>query len=315
MRALLITSNRLGDAVLTTGAVDYLHQRYPGVRLTVACGALPAPLFEAMPEVAEVWRIQKRPYNAHWWQLWKKAAPHLWQHVVDLRGSAFAFFVLTARRSVMKADHRLRHRVLHLTDMLQARNPVAPVLRWRPEHSAEADRLLGAGGPWIAIGPTANWVGKQWHAEGFASVARTLTASGGLFPNARVLVAGAPSERSLADPILQVLPKDRTVPAFGWPLPVLAAALSRMALYIGNDSGLMHMAAAVGVPTIGLFGPSKPELYAPWGPHTAVVRTETAFEEFIAAPGYNRLTTGSLMGEITPEAVLAATRSLLESSP
>ncbi len=314
MRALLITSNRLGDAVLTTGAVPYLLGRYPGIRLTVACGALPAPLFEAMPGVSEVWRIQKKSYSRHWWSLWKKAAPQFWQHVVDLRGSAFAFTVLTRRRSILPPDHSMQHRVMHLTQTLHAPHPTAPVLHWRPEHAAEAERLLSGGERWIAIGPTANWRGKQWQSERFGQVARTLTATDGLCSNAHILVAGAPGEEQMAAPVLAALPSDRVVAAFGWPLPVLAAALSKMDLYIGNDSGLMHMAAAVGTPTVGLFGPSRPEHYAPWGPKATIVRTKTTFDEFIARPGYNRFTTGSLMEEITPEAVLAAAQSLLETT-
>lgn len=312
MRVLLITANRLGDAVLTSGAVPYLAARYPGARLTVACGALPAPLFAAMPEVAEVWPIRKKARAGHWWGLWRQAAGRRWTHVVDLRGSAFAYTVLTCHRTVMRPDRSLRHRVLHLTETLGASEPLAPRLCWSEADAAAAAERLGSDGPWLAIGPTANWPGKTWPAERFGAVAQALTGPGGLMAGARVLIAGAPGEEAMARPVFDALPAERTVPAFGWPLPVLAAALARARLYIGNDSGLMHMAAAVGTPTVGLFGPSRPELYAPWGGHSRVVRTGTTIDEFIRAPGYNRVTTGSLMGEITTEAVLAAAGNLLE---
>lgn len=314
-RALLITANRLGDAVLTTGAVPYLAERYPGVALTVACGALPAPLFAAMPEVAEVWPIRKLPRAGHWWKLWRQAVGRRWTHVVDLRGSAFAYTVWSRRRTVMGPDRALRHRVLHLTETLGASAPLAPRLCWSDADAAEAGRRLGANGPWLAIGPTANWAGKQWQAERFGAVARALVAPDGPLAGARILVAGAPGEEAMAEPVFAALHDHPSVAAFGWPLPVLAAALARARLYVGNDSGLMHMAAAVGTPTVGLFGPSRPELYAPWGEHTAVVQTRTTFDEFVNAPGYNRFTTGSLMGEIPPESVIAAARKLLEPSP
>ena len=60
------------------------------------------------------------------------------------------------------------------------------------------------------------------------------------------------------------------------------AALKRADLFIGNDSGLMHIAAAAGVPTIGLFGPSDERRYGPWGPLTRAVRGPRSFEQFLA---------------------------------
>ena len=309
MRALLITANRLGDAVLTTGAVPYLAARYPGVRLTVACGALPAPLFEAMPEVAEVWPIRKQPYAGHWRKLWLRAVRHSWRHVVDLRGSAFAYTVLARRHSVMQPDRNMRHRVLHLTETLGASEPLAPRLCWSEADAADARRRLGAEGPWLAIGPTANWRGKQWQADRFGAVARALVAPDGPLPGARILVAGAPGEQDMAAPVFEALRDHPTVAAFGWPLPVLAAALAEARLYVGNDSGLMHMAAAVGTPTVGLFGPSRPEQYAPWGDRNIVVRTKSSVAELTSAPDYDHRTTGSLMDEISVEQVLGAIQS------
>jgi hypothetical protein len=60
------------------------------------------------------------------------------------------------------------------------------------------------------------------------------------------------------------------------------AALKRADLFIGNDSGLMHIAAAAGVPTIGLFGPSDERRYAPWGQHTRAVRGPRTLDQFLA---------------------------------
>lgn len=315
MRALLITSNRLGDAVLTTGAVPYLAERYPGVRLTVACGALPAPLFDAMPAVAEVWRLEKQPRSRHWWGLWQKAVPHFWRHVVDLRGSGFAFTVATLRRSIMQPDRSPQHRVQHLTQTLGAVAPLAPALSWSAEDEAEAARRLANADRWIAIGPTANWAGKQWQAERFGAVADALTSLTGLYPGARILIAGAPGEEAMAEPVLRNLPPGQYVTAFGWRLPLLTAALAKTQLYIGNDSGLMHMAAAVGTPTVGLFGPTRADHYSPWGEKTRVVRTKSSIQQLKSAPGYHHTTTGSLMGEITVDQVLAAVTDLAGDSP
>ena len=89
-------------------------------------------------------------------------------------------------------------------------------------------------------------------------------------------------------------------------------AMRRCALYVGNDSGLMHMAAASGIPTLGLFGPSKPERYAPWGSKTAHVRTARSYDELVGGRGYDRRTTGTLMESLSVDAVEAAARKLWE---
>lgn len=311
MSVLLVTSNRLGDAVLTTGAVPYLAARYPGADIIVVCGALPAPLFQAMPEVAAVWPMVKQPYGGHWFELWRKAIRQRWDHVVDLRGSAFAYSVVTRRRTVVHTDRALRHRVLHLTQGLGASAPVSPHIAWQPEHAAEADRLLGSDGPLLAVGPSANWVGKQWPAANFGELAVRLTSAGAPLAGAKILVAGAPDEAAAAQPVIDRLPADRTIAAFGWSLPVLAAAFSKASLYVGNDSGLMHLAAAVGARTLGLFGPSRDEHYAPWGDGNRVIRTPAAYEDYLTPNGLDTALAARLMGEIRTDTVFAAAAELL----
>ena len=73
----------------------------------------------------------------------------------------------------------------------------------------------------------------------------------------------------------------------------------------------MHMAAAAGTPTLGLFGPSRDEIYAPWGAHTAVVRTAIAYDDLFPRD-YDHRTTGSLMGSLTVDDAETAARSLWE---
>ena len=64
------------------------------------------------------------------------------------------------------------------------------------------------------------------------------------------------------------------------------ACLTRCVFYVGNDSGLMHLAAASGIPTLGLFRPSQADRYAPAGRWTAYVRTRESVEELVRAPGF-----------------------------
>ena len=73
----------------------------------------------------------------------------------------------------------------------------------------------------------------------------------------------------------------------------------------------MHMAAAAGIPTLGLFGPSRAEHYAPWGDNCAFVRTEESYDDLVGAPGYDHRTTGTLMDGLSVEAVEWAATQLL----
>ena len=85
-------------------------------------------------------------------------------------------------------------------------------------------------------------------------------------------------------------------------------------MFIGNDSGLMHLAAASGIPTLGLFGPSPERHYGPWGAHAAVVRTVQSYEELIGAPDFDHRRSATLMDGLAVEAAVAAARDLWRRS-
>lgn len=110
--------------------------------------------------------------------------------------------------------------------------------------------------------------------------------------------------------MLDAIPGERLIDLVGQvDLLTAAAVLRRCALFIGNDTGLMHIAAAIGTPTLGLFGPSPIEKYAPWGPCTAVVRTADPPESMFG-PGFNHLTTDTLMDSLSIDAAEAAAHQL-----
>jgi ADP-heptose:LPS heptosyltransferase len=173
--------------------------------------------------------------------------------------------------------------------------------------------LLSPGGPVLAIGPAANWPAKQWRAERFAELAARLTASDGPLYGSRVAVLAAPHERPLAKPVLDALPCGGRIDLVGRvDLPTAAAVLRRCTMFIGNDTGLMHIAAASGTPTLGLFGPSPVAQYAPWGPRTAWVRSADPPEAMFGA-GFNHRTTGTLMDGLSVDAAEAAACRLWHS--
>src|SRR6185437_5204735 len=177
-------------------------------------------------------------------------------------------------------------------------------------HERAAAALVPAGGPVLAIGPAANWRGKQWRGERFAELALRLTGPQGILPGARVAVMAAAHEREQGAPLLAALPAGRAIDLVGRAdLLTAAAVLRRAAMFIGNDTGLMHIAAAAGAPTLGLFGPSPATRYAPWGRLTAVAQTALSAAE-IHATGFDHRTTDTLMDSLTVDAAEAAARAL-----
>ena len=294
MRILFITATRIGDAVLSTGLLDHLGRTYPGAQFTVACGPVAEGVFTRMPGLHRILVVDKRRYDRHWLTLWLQTVTTLWDLAVDLRGSALTLLLPARRRAIMRGGRRPGHRLTHLAGTLGLRDLPMPVTWTNAADRARAAALLPEGGPIIGLGPTANWSGKVWPAERFVALFRALA-----LPGARAAIFAGPgeAERAMAAPVLAALPGAIDL-AGCLSLPEAAACLARCQLFVGNDSGLMHLAAAAGTPTLGLFGPTPASEYAPSGRRTAAV----------IAPGpVGR----SPMAGLSVEQVLASARTLL----
>jgi len=309
MHILFVTATYIGDAVLSTGLLSHVVERFPGARLTIAAGPAAAPLFEAVPGLDRVLVLKKRRWELHWLALYAHAVRRRWDLVVDLRGSALAWMVRTGERRVMAKGDPREHRVRQLGRLFGLDPPPSPQLWTAPRHERAADALLPPGPPVLAIGPAADWRGKQWDAERFAALACRLTAPDGPLPGARIAVLAAAHQRAQAAPVLAAPAPGRIIDLVGrTDLLTAAAVLRRAALFIGNDTGLMHIAAATGTPTLGLFGPSPVEQYAPWGSCAAFVRTALP-REVLFGPGYDPAT-DTLMDSLSVEMAEAAARQL-----
>ena len=291
MRLLFVTSNRIGDAVLSTGLLAALLARYPDAQVTVACGPVSAPLFGALPGLKRLLLMPKLKRSGHWLKLWRQTVGTRWDLVVDLRASKLGWFLLARQRLNSGRKDESLHRVVELARLLdRSDSPPAPTVWLAPAHQRLAESLMDPdlGPPILGLGPTANWGGKIWPAARFAQLADRLTGPDGLLPGGRVAVFGAKGERLQAAPLLAALPAKRTIDLVGKiDLPVATACLQLCRLYIGNDSGLMHMAAAAGTPTLGLFGPSPEQRYRPWGAHCAYVRTEESYQALVTSPSFD----------------------------
>jgi ADP-heptose:LPS heptosyltransferase len=296
MRILFITSSRIGDAVISCGILEHLRQTHPHARITVACGAVAEGVFSRLPGLEQLIVFEKERFDLHWLRLWTRLVPHVWNIVVDVRGSAMALLLVAKKRHMLRGGRRPGRRYQQLATGMGFAPPPLPVTWIAPEDAAKAESLL-PDGPIIGLGPTANWSGKVWPADNFIALFKALAT--GPLANARAAIFAGPgdTERAMAAPVFTALP-DAIDLVGTLTLPEVAACLRRCTLFIGNDSGLMHLAAASGTPTLGLFGRSRADEYAPAGLHTAVA----------VAPG----PAGEApMEGLTVEAALAAAKTLL----
>ena len=300
--------------MLASGFLAELTRRYPEARFTLAANRLVAPLYGAMPQLERIVLMESRPSSLHSLSLWFRSATTLWSLVVDLGSGAFSRVLPALRRRRIGPADRTRHWVTQTAHLLEIPSPARLQLWLAAAHRSAAERLLpDASTAVLAIGPTANRVGKMWPVERFAEAALALTAAEGPLPDAHIAVIAAKHERVLANPLLARLPRERRLDWIGRaPLPVLAAALQRCSLYIGNDSGPMHLAAAAGCPTLGLFGPTNASHSGPWGPQTATVRTSESYKAFLARPGFDPAAQDDCMDGLEVGPVVEAAGQLLQ---
>lgn len=295
MRILFVTSNRVGDAVLSTGLLDHLIRAHPDARITVVCGRVAEGVFARMPCRERTIVLDKRPYGRHWLPLWAETVRTAWDLVVDIRGSALSYLVPTRKRAIWR--RRPGPKIAELGAVLRLYPPPLPVAWTAPEDRARAAALLPEGRPIVALGPTANWAPKVWPADRFAALFAALEA--GPLPGARAAIFAGPgeAERAMAAPLLARLP-DAIDLCGQLSLPEVAACFGRAALFAGNDSGLMHLAAATGIPTLGLFGPTPHLEYGPVGRCAGLARAESG-----------------RMEDLSVAAALAEAERLLGSAP
>lgn len=299
MKVLFVTSTRVGDAILSTGLLNKVISDYSDAKLTIACGPAAAPLFEAVPNLERMIILDKMLFSLHWLRLWVLCLPYFWDLIIDLRNAPVTFLLLRSTRKGIARERSVRRRVETLAEVLDLDHIPPPKLWIGSKEEYLAKKLIPTGEEVLAIGPTANWRAKTWRSEYFAELIERITGPSGILPGAKVAIFGRDDERPMALSLIDGISRDRCIDLVG-KLDLLSvyACLSRCSFYIGNDSGLMHLAAASGLPTLGLFGPTQENIYAPWGDHTGIVRTKVQFSE-IFPENFDHRVSDTLMDSLT----------------
>ena len=257
MTNLFILPTRLGDAIMTTGAID----KYKNEPCVIIVTPLTAPLFADLPHLEKLIVKGKHPWKKHWIDLWKETHHQHWNRIIDFRGSLLPFFLKGKEKHVWKQPSSRPHKVLQISRCLKAQTPLSPTL-WFSEERLSRTRLDR---PTLAVAPAAGWFGKQWPLDRFITLLREFCQNN---PEAQVAIFAAPNEKEFVAPLLDALPKNQCLNTIGGHLLDSAALIKSSRLFIGNDSGLMHLSAAVKTPTIALFGPSNDQIYGPWSDQT-----------------------------------------------
>lgn len=177
--------------------------------------------------------------------------------------------------------------------------PASEIVAWRQLNAIADDR------PAVALAPGAVGPSKRWTTAGFAALAQQLNAQG-----LQVWILGGPDEKALATEIAgrdQANARDMTGPDLRNAILALAAAQ----VAVSNDSGLLHVAAAIGTPAIGIFGPTSPWHWAPLNPLAAVVETTTPLSCRPCHKPTCRMGHHQCMRDIAADRVIALTMAAL----
>lgn len=212
------------------------------------------------------------------------------------RVASWLFTDRVATRGVHVIEQDLELAAAVAGDTLTA---IQPLLPFDPDAELWADNLLAPGESGILINPGAGWGAKRWPVERYAEVARALLNRG-----FRVFVNAGPGELTLADTVVQRTGGGAT--ALVCSIEQLIAITRRMRLTIAGDTGPLHLACALGLPVVGIYGPTDPSRNGPFGTSFKVLRSPESRRDHARreAPEAGLLT-------ITPDEVLQAAEMLL----
>jgi heptosyltransferase-2 len=287
IRQLLIRApNWVGDVVLSLGAVRDLRRNFPETQIDVLARPWVAELYRAVAEVdgvreAGTFRGDVETLRGGYdaavlltnsfrtaFQAYLARVPERWGYATDARSA------LLTRRARVPSEIRGRSEVYYYRAMLAgvgltvSATPDA-TLSCPEEWSRRGAALLDGDGEWIGLNPGAFFgTAKRWIPERYAALASRL----GRHTGARIAILGGTAERPLGEAIAASIDGDCRVLCGETDLAELVGALSRLRLLATNDSGPMHLAAAVGTPVVAVFGPTDWRETAPVGASCRLVR-------------------------------------------
>ena len=286
-RVLVIITRRIGDVLLATPLIRSLKQAWPQAHIDALVFTGTESVIAANPDLHSVITIAERPGL---WRHFKLIAGLLRRYDLAVsclpgdRQTLYAWLFGKRRIAPLLDDpkHRWKkillsqwvffdnlntHTVLmnlKLAELLPVPKKYEVVVSWSDATAASLDEHLSRQAPnqrlaVLHVYPKFNY--KMWRAQGWSELAHWLADHG-----LRVVLTGSsePDELGYIEKIIPILPRDTLNLAGRLNLQQTACLLSRAAIYVGPDTAVTHIAAALGVPTVALYGPSNPVKWGPW---------------------------------------------------
>ena len=291
---LIIKLRYIGDVLLATPTLRAIKEAWPDVRVTIMVNRGTEDVLSGNPDIDEILVLDKGSMAAQW-RLMVDLRRRRFDTVIDLTdGDRAAFLSWMSGASVRVGfndeqryrgicyslvvppqpgmRHRIERDLVALKPLGIHPSETLPRLWLTGEDEAAADQLLNRLGikrdpPFIILQPGARYWFKAWPAERFAELADRLASE----YTCQVLIVGSRDEEALAQRIHEAATSRPISIAGLTTLKQFASIVKRAALFVGNDSGAMHIAAAVGTPMVALFGPSSPDEWGPRGGRVKVL--------------------------------------------
>jgi len=311
-RILLIRLDRLGDVVLTSALLKPLHQLFPHAQVDIWVKPAFAPLFKAHPYLRQVHTVRPDadydlvidPVLDDPLEGARRAASFAapWTMGFDVAGRGRWFNLCLPPPA---KDEPFLHSLLRLLRMLGYAGEIEPPrLAVSDKERRQARGLLGHGKPLALLHPGAHYPSQRWPAAHFAQLSDMLTNGG-----CHVAVIGAAGDRPVVDAIRsQVRGKKHFAVIRDQPLRIMMALMAEAAVVVANNSGPLHLAGALGVPTVSTLGPTNPVIWWPVG------EKQTVLQDSGCCHCGRGVCPRHCLERIRPETMLTAVRTLLQGA-
>ena len=278
MNILVISSNLIGDSILSTGIIKYFIGKNPNSRLTIIVGPSAAQVYKNFPNVNKLIIINKEKYSLHWLKIWKKCIFFKWDMIIDFRSSLISYFLFRKKSYIYFKYSNDIHQIQQLTKFFNLEQIAYPIIYNNENEENIVKKKLLFNKKYIIIAPGGNWFPKIWPTENYNKLSQILLND---HKDAFIILVGSKNEKErFKKNLIKNVDEKRIIDIMGENISQTYSFIKRSNLFIGNDSGLMHLSAASNIPTIGLFGPTNDKLYAPFGDKCFVIRTKENYQDF-----------------------------------
>jgi len=274
---LVISSNLIGDSILSTGVIKYFIEKNPNSKLTIVVGPSAAQVYKNFPNLNNIIIVNKQKFELHWLKIWKRCLFFKWDVIIDFRSSLISFFLLRKRSYIFKHSYD-DHQIHQLSNFFSLQNTAYPFIFNNEIEEKIAKNKLLSGNKYIVVAPGGNWSPKIWPIENFNKLIRVLSDSN---KSISIILVGSKNEKiRFKKDLIKNIDERKIIDLMGENITQTYSFIKRSNLFVGNDSGLMHLAAASNISTIGLFGPTNDIIYAPFGDNCYTIRTKETYVDF-----------------------------------